>query len=230
MMETLVTLKVSIVLHLNMSDTDTGLRIKQNAHELFMQYGLRSVSMDDIASSLGISKKTIYLYYADKDELVDAVVDAEFTKNERICEYDKLHSKNAIEEIFLAMDMVAEMLSSMNPSLVFDMQKYYPKAFQKFHKHKNDYLYNVIKDNIVRGINEELYRPELRVDTIARFRVESIMIPFNPEFYNKMKYNLAEIEEEFIIHFLFGMASPKGYKMIVKYQQERINKSNNAKK
>lgn len=230
MMETLVTLKVSIVLHLNMADIDTGLRIKQKAHELFMQYGLRSVSMDDIATSLGISKKTIYLYYADKDELVDAVVDAEFTKNESICEYDKLHSKNAIEEIFLAMDMVAEMLSSMNPSLVFDMQKYYPKAFQKFHKHKNDYLYNVIKDNIIRGIQEELYRPELRVDTIARFRVECIMIPFNPEFYSKMKYNLAEIEEEFIIHFLFGMASPKGYKMIVKYQQERIIKSNNAKK
>ena len=56
------------------------------------------------------------------------------------------------------------------------------------------------------------------------------MIPFNPEFHTKMKYNMAEIEEEFIIHFLFGMASPKGYKMIVKYQQERLNKSNNAKK
>jgi hypothetical protein len=64
----------------------------------------------------------------------------------------------------------------------------------------------------------------MNVDIISRFRVESIMIPFNPEFHTKMKYNMAEIEEEFIIHFLFGMASPKGYKMIVKYQLERINK------
>ena len=224
MMETLVTQKVSVVLHLTMADLETGLRVKQKAHQLFMQYGLRSVSMDDIASSLGISKKTIYQYFADKDELVDAVVDIEFRKNESICEYDRSNSKNAVHEIFMAMDMVVEMFSSMNPSLVFDMQKYYPKAFQKFHTHKNDYLYNVIRDNIKRGIVEELYRPELNVDIIARFRVESIMIPFNPEFFSKLKYNLAEIEEEFIIHFLFGMASLKGYKMIVKYQQERINK------
>jgi TetR/AcrR family transcriptional regulator, cholesterol catabolism regulator len=213
-----------------MADTETGLRIKKKAHDLFMQYGLRSVSMDDIANSLGISKKTIYQYYADKDELVDAVVDAEFTKNEGICEFDRQNSKNAIHEIFMAMDMVVEMFSSMNPSLIFDMQKYYPKAFQKFHKHKNDYLYNVIRDNIIRGVSEELYRQEMNVDIISRFRVESITIPFNPEFHNKMKYNMAQIEEEFIIHFLFGMASPKGYKMILKYQQERNNKSNNPKR
>jgi len=230
MMETLVTLKVSVVLHPIMADIETGIRIKQKAHELFWQYGLRSVSMDDIATSLGISKKTIYLYYADKDELVDAVVEGEFKKNEGICEYDKSNSKNAVHEIFMAMDQVVEMFASMNPSLVFDMHKYYPKAFEKFHKYKNDYLYNVIKDNIIRGINEELYRSDLKTDIIARFRVESIMIPFNPEFYAKLKYNLAEIEEEFIIHFLFGMASPKGYKMILKYQQERINKSKDGKK
>ena len=229
-METFVTLNVSVVLHLIMADIETGLRIKQKAHELFMQYGLRSISMDDIATSLGISKKTIYQYFADKDELVDAVVDVEFRKNESICEYDRSNSKNAVHEIFMAMDMLVQMFSSMNPSLVFDMQKYYPKAFQKFHKHKNDYLYNVIRDNIIRGVSEELYRPELKIDIIARFRVESIMIPFNPEFYTKLKYNLAEIEEEFILHFIFGMASLKGYKMIVKYQQERINKSKDGKK
>ena len=222
-METLVTLKVSVVLHLNMTDIDTSIRIRQKAHELFWQYGLRSVSMDDIATSMGISKKTIYLYYADKDELVDAVVGNEFKKNETICEKDKLNSKDAIDEIFMAIDQLVEMFAGMNPALVFDMQKYYPKAFEKFHKYKNDYLYNVIRDNIIRGINEELYRPELKLDIIARFRVESIIIPFNPEFYTKLKYSLAEIQEEFIIYFLFGMASPKGYKMILKYQQERIN-------
>jgi AcrR family transcriptional regulator len=228
-METLVTLKVSVVLRLNMTDIDTSIRIRQKAHDLFWQYGLRSVSMDDIATSMGISKKTIYLYYADKDELVDAVVGSEFKKNETICEKDKLNSKNAIDEVFMAIDQMVEMFAGMNPALVFDMQKYYPKAFEKFHKYKNDYLYNVIKDNIVRGINEELYRPQLKLDIIARFRVESIIIPFNPEFYTKLKYNLAEIQEEFIVYFLFGMASPKGYKMILKYQQERINIRNDAK-
>lgn len=73
-METLVTLKVSVVLWPFMTDMDTAVRIKQKAHELVMQYGIRSVSMDDIAGALGISKKTIYQYFADKDELVEAVI------------------------------------------------------------------------------------------------------------------------------------------------------------
>ena len=207
-----------------MAPTDTGTRIRQKAHELFMQYGLRSVSMDDIANSLGISKKTIYHFYADKDELVDAVVESEFKKNEGICEYDKSNSKNAIHEIFLAMDMMVEMFSSMNPSLIFDMQKYHPKAFLKFHRYKNDYLFSVVLDNIVRGVKEELYRPDLDVDIISRFRVESMMISFNLEFNSKLKSSMAEIEEELIIHFLFGLVSLKGYKMVLKYRRERLNK------
>ncbi|MEP7109574.1 MAG: TetR/AcrR family transcriptional regulator [Ferruginibacter sp.] len=229
-METLVTIKVSLVLHFYMADLDTGIRIKQKAHDLFMQYGLRSVSMDDIANSLGISKKTIYQFYADKDELVDAVVEGEFKRNENICEYDRSNSRNAVHEIFMAIDMIVEMFSSMNPALIFDMQKYYPKAFLKFHKYKNDYLFNVTRDNILRGIKEELYRAGINVDIISRFRVESMMMSFNPEFNSKLKDNMAEIEEELIIHYLYGLVSQKGYKMILKHQQERINNSKDAKK
>jgi hypothetical protein len=112
----------------------------------------------------------------------------------------------------------------MNPSLMFDMQKYYPAAYQKFSRHKNDYLYGVIRDNLLRGIREELYRPEIRVEVLARFRVESIIIPFNPEFHTKVKENLADMEEEITLHFLFGLVSLKGYKAIIKYQQERLKK------
>jgi len=213
-----------------MADIDTGIRIKQKAHGLFMQYGLRSVSMDDIANSMGISKKTIYQFYADKDELVDAVVESEFKRNENICEYDRSNSKNAVHEIFMAMDMMVEMFSSMNPSFIFDMQKYHPKAFLKFNKYKNDYLFNITRDNILRGIKEEFYREDINVDIISRFRVESMMMSFNLEFNSKLKHNMAEIEEELIIHYLFGLVSLKGYKMILKYQQERINKSKDGKK
>ncbi|MDB5203188.1 MAG: TetR/AcrR family transcriptional regulator [Ferruginibacter sp.] len=189
-----------------------------------MQYGLRSVSMDDIANNLGISKKTIYQYFADKDELVNAVVGSIIQHNQQICDFDRSEAKDAIHEIFLAMDLVVAMFRSMNPSLLFDMQKYYPGAFAKFAQHKNDYIYGIIRDNITRGIREELYRPEIRVDVMARFRVESIIIPFNPEFHTKVKEGLADIEEELTYHFLYGLISPKGYKLTQKYQQERIQK------
>ncbi len=196
-------------------------RIKQKAHDLFMQYGLRSVSMDDIANGLGISKKTIYQFYADKDALVEDVIETVIGHNQECCEQDSLTSENAVHEIFLAMDYMMEVFRSMNPSLVFDMQKYYPAAFQKFSEHKNKYLYGIIRKNIQRGIKEELYRSELKIDVIARFRVESMMLPFNPEFHTKVKQNLAYIEEELMLFFLFGLVSPRGYKLAVKYQQGR---------
>ncbi len=199
-------------------------RIHRKAHELFMQYGLRSVSMDDIANNLGMSKKTIYLYYVDKDALVDDVVSSIIGHNQSVCELDRKQADNAIHEIFLAMDLIMEMFRSMNTSLLFDMQKYYPGAFQKFLKHKNDYLYNVIKENIMRGIKEELYRADIKVDVLARYRVESIVLPFHPDFHTKVKASLADIEQELTYHFLFGLISQKGYKLTLKYQQERIKK------
>ena len=226
----MVTQIVSIVLQSIMADIETGIRIKEKAHGLFMQYGLRSVSMDDIASNLGMSKKTIYQYYADKDELIEAVISDELQRSQHICERDQQCSDNAIHEIFLALEMVVDMMSSMNPSLIFDMQKYHPKAFLRFQQHKNDFLYSVTRINMERGIREGLYREDINLDILSRYRVESIMLPFNPDFHTKVKYGLARLHEELIIHFLFGIASPKGYKLIIKYQQERLKLSNDENK
>lgn len=224
-METLVTKKVSIVLCPIMTDIPAiNERIRLKANDLFFQYGLRSVSMDDIANSLGISKKTIYQYYADKDELVDAVITQVIGDNQKYCDIDRQESENAIHEVFLAMEFMMQIFRSMNPSLMYDMQKYHPKTFERFSKHKNDYLYNMIRENLQRGIKEELYRPELKVDVLARFRVESVILPFNPEFHTRVKQGLAEIEEEMTLHFLYGLVSQKGYKLTIKYQQERFKK------
>ena len=223
-METLVTKIVFVVLYFIMADLDTGSRIKQKAHELFIQYGLRSVSMDDIANGLGISKKTIYQFYADKDELVDAVVESEFRQNESLCECDRKNAVNAIHEFFLAMDMMTDMFRSMNPSFIFDMQKYHPKAFLKFDQYKNDSLFNIVRTNILRGIEEQLFRDDIDVDILARFRVQSLMMAFNHEFNSTLKQGIPEIAKELIVHYLFGLVSIKGYKLTIKYQQERINK------
>jgi len=208
-----------------MTEIDNKERIKIQATDLFMRYGIRSVSMDDIANNLGMSKKTIYQYYADKDELVDAVINDEITHNENCCQADINQSDNAVHELFLAMDMVLEMFKSMNPSVLYDMEKYHPRAFQKFLKHKNDYLYNVIRENLIRGIKEDLYRDDINIDIISRFRVEIVLLPFNPAFQAKVKHNLAEIEEEIILHYLFGLVNMKGYKLILKYKQERTKKT-----
>lgn len=208
----------------HMTEKDNSERIRQKAHDLFMQYGLRSVSMDDIATALGMSKKTIYLYYADKDALVDVVVNGIIEHNQSCCEFDRKSADNAIHEVFLAMQFMMEIFRSMNASLLFDMQKYHPHAFEQFSRHKNNYLVGVIKDNLARGVQEELYRPDIKIDILTRFRVESVTMPFNPEFHTKLKSSLAEIEEEMTLNFLFGLVSQKGYKLILKYLQDRTKK------
>ena len=220
-METLVTLKVSLVLYPIMTDIDIKSRIQKAAHDLVMQYGIRSISMDDIATNLGMSKKTIYQYFKDKDELIEAVVDHVISTNQYACKQDIDRSENAVHEIFLVMEMMAEMFKTMNPFILHDMQKYHPAAFGKFKKHKNEFLYNVCTQNLLRGVQEELYRPEMAVDILCRYRVETMFIPFNPEFQQSLKHSLAKIEEEILMHFLFGLVSQKGYKLIIKYREQK---------
>ena len=212
------------------SNPDPAARVLATARTLFFAHGYSALTMDDLARELGMSKKTIYQYYADKDELIDEVVAAIIRYNQACCERDRQTADNAIHEIFLAMEFMMEIFRSMNNSLLFDMQKYHPAAFQKFTKHKNDYLFTMIRENLLRGIREELYRPDIKVDILARFRVESVIIPFHPEFHGKVKASLVEIEEEILLNFLFGVVSPKGYKLTLKYQQDRIKKTKTDEK
>jgi TetR/AcrR family transcriptional regulator, cholesterol catabolism regulator len=126
-------------------------RILLKATELYMCYGVKSVTMDDIALQTGVSKKTIYQFYADKDELVEAVFLSEINHSEACCDRDRAAAENAIDEVFKAMEMIEEMFRNMNPSLLYDIQKYHPRAFQHFEKHKNEYIQVMIRENLQRG-------------------------------------------------------------------------------
>lgn len=197
-------------------------RIRQKADELFRRYGIRSVTMDEIASQLGISKKTIYQCYADKDELVDAIAVDEIRFSQDSCLKDMAESTNAIDEIFKVMEFVEIMFRNMNPSMIHDLEKYHPTGYKKFLEHKNKFLFDMIKRNLERGIKEELYRPEINVEIMTRYRLESMMIAFNTEYFPPSKFNLAVLQQEIIEHFLYGLATLKGYKLILKYKQQRL--------
>ena len=199
-------------------------RILTKADELFMQYGIRSVSMDDIASQLGISKKTIYQYFADKDELVDAVVESDVKGMQSDCLNCNEEAQDAIHEIFIMMEQVVVQFRNMNPMVLYDLGKFHFNAHQKFMEYKNKFLFRMIRENIERGIKEELYRPEVNVDVMTKFRLESIMIPFNMAIFSPAKYNLADVTREIIEHYVYGLATLKGHKLIQKYKQQRQKK------
>ncbi len=196
-------------------------RIKQKADELFRRYGIKSVTMDEIARKLGVSKKTIYQSFSDKDALVDEVVGDLLVYNQACCNKDKANATDAIHEVFLAMEMVQKMFEDMNPAILYDMERNHPATFQKFLLHKNKFLFQIIKENIERGKREELYRADVNTDVIAKIRLETMLLPFNQEIFPKNKFNLVELEKQMIEYYLFGIASMKGYKLILKYQQRK---------
>jgi AcrR family transcriptional regulator len=199
-------------------------RILQKAHELFNRYGIRSVSMDEIAAQLGISKKTVYQYYADKDELVSAVFNGIMSHNKEQCLKDRQIASNAIHEVFLAFDMVKEMFAEMNPAVLFDMEKYHPAAFDTFKTYRDGFLYQMIRENLEAGIAQELYRPDIDIDIMSRFRIHAIMLVFNPEVFPNNRTHLVHIEQQLLEHFLYGLATPKGQELIQQYKNQRIKK------
>jgi TetR/AcrR family transcriptional regulator, cholesterol catabolism regulator len=196
-------------------------RIRSAAHDLFMQYGIRSVSMDDIANQLGMSKKTLYQYFADKDELVDAVVDYHINHMQTDCIGCHHEAKDAVHEVFIVMERVIEQLSDMNPMVLNDLAKFHFKSYQRFREHKEKFLARIVADNIEWGKKEDLYRPEINTDVMTKFRLESMMLPFNISIFPPVKYKLARLSEEIIQHFVYGLATIKGHKLIQKYNQQR---------
>lgn len=196
-------------------------RIQEKSRELFDRYGIKSVTMDDIASNLGISKKTIYQSFADKDALVDAVFNLQMTQNKEQCLHDQQIAENAVHEIFLAMDMISELLACMHQNILYDLEKYHPAVFKKFIQYKTDFIGKIIVNNLTKGKAEGLYRQELNVDIITKMRLYTMMLSFNPELYPGSKYNLLEVEYEIIYHFLYGISTAKGIKLIEKYKQKR---------
>jgi len=196
-------------------------RIIKEARVLFFKLGIRSVTMDDIAAQVGMSKKTLYQHFADKDELVDNLVDGEveLMQNETI---DCItNSANAIEEIFISMEMANKHFTKMNPMVLFDLHKFHFKSFQKFMEHKNNFLIKVITDNLRRGMAEELYRADTKIDIMAKYRLQMLMLPFDMEAYPPMQYNLMDVSNAMIENFLYGLSTEQGYKLIEKYKKER---------
>src|ERR1700744_3358725 len=177
-------------------------RILTKAADLFMRYGIRSITMDEIAGQLGISKKTIYQFFTDKDDMVSAVIEQEIKKNEAECMQFRDDAADAVHEIFLALEDLDEMLKYTNPLMLYDLEKHHPKAFQKIKEYKYQFLYRSLLDNLQRGIRESLYRSDFQPDIVAKNRIESAFLIFNPDLFPHSRYKMSEVSFELALLFL----------------------------
>lgn len=198
-------------------------RIRDEAGQMFMRYGIRSVSMDDISVSLGMSKKTLYQHFKDKDELVEAIIVQHNDRIKEDCLYCQENAANAVEEVFLTMDRVTAHIGTINPAVMHDLHKFHFNSFQKFQEIKTEFLFRVTRANMERGIKEGLYREDINVDVLSKYRLESMMIPFNIERFPAGKYNLLDVTREILEHWIYGLVTPKGFELIHQYKKQRDN-------
>jgi hypothetical protein len=118
--------------------------------------------------------------------------------------------------------MMLEVLTNINPNVIFDLEKYHPKAFKKHTEFKNKFLYTIIKQNLDLGKEQGLYREDINSDIMARFRLASTFLIFNPEQFPHGKHSISAIINEMTDNFLYGLATNKGQKLIEKYKQQRL--------
>lgn len=198
-------------------------KILLRSADLFRRYGMRSITMDEIATQCGISKKTLYQHFTDKENLVCCVVEKMIHQSESQCLVDSGRAENAVHEVFLSMDMVRQMFEGINPAMLFDLQKYHSDANSKLEGHKHEFISRQVKANLERGIAEGLYRPDLHIGIITHLHMHIINAMFLTEEIAQLKVSLHEWQTQMMLHYIYGIATPRGVKLIEKYKKQRIN-------
>ncbi|WP_143310787.1 TetR/AcrR family transcriptional regulator [Chitinophaga vietnamensis] len=198
-------------------------RIMDTAFSLFRQFGTRSITMDDIAERMGISKKTLYAHFTDKDDMVTQTIDGFIKEIHKEGVSNRDQSKDAIDEMFLVMDMIDRRLRNMNPVIILDLQKFHAKAYQAFLDYQHKQLAAMIRENLERGIQEGLYRTDIEIQILTQYRIHACMLAFQPDVFPGA-FDMNKVTKVLLENFLYGVASSKGYKLIEKYKQLSQNK------
>jgi AcrR family transcriptional regulator len=192
--------------------------VLKGAKDLFFKYGIKSVTMDDIAKHLGISKKTIYQYFTDKNAIIKNLIEEVMHSNSYECNEIAVNSGNAIEEILELMKHLGSMFSKMNPNLFYDMQKYHPESWKLFKEFKEKIILNTVEKNLEKGINEGLYRKGLNIKIIARLRIEQIEFAVNSDVFPPEEYRFIDVHTAILDHYLHGIVTLKGHKIVNKFK------------
>lgn len=194
--------------------------ILEKVSELYNKYGIKSVTMDDVARELGISKKTLYQYVENKNELVSKVLDFVLEKGD--CDIKKLYEKplNAIEELLEVGVHIIKSVKDYNPSTEYDLRKYYPDLHKKMQDVRREKMYEAVLKNIQKGKTEGLFRDDLDDEIISKMQTSRFLNMGSDEFMSpddvfKPKYIL-----ELFIYHIRGIANNKGIEVLEKTLQK----------
>ena len=203
-----------------MEELDQKEKLLKGADDLFMKYGLRSVSMDDIARHLGVSKKTIYQHFADKDEVVASVAKSHMIRQRQQFENIAEKSKNAVEEMVKISFCLKENMKNINPSVLFDMQKYHQPAWIEWLKFKQEFIRENIIRSLKQGIEEGYFRDDVNLEIMATMRLEQVQMAFDSNLFPRGQFSFTEVQAQLFDHYIHGLFTDKGRKLYQKYKEK----------
>ncbi len=199
---------------------DIEIQILKKAEELFMRYGLKSVTMDDIARQLGMSKKTLYQYVENKTDLITKTIVATIEEEKAMMLSARESSTDSIEEMLKIARYAIQQLRKLSPTLVYDLQKYYQHIWQLIQKLHKEHGHQMIKENIERGKAQGVYRADVNPDILAKMYVMGTFSVVDEELFPLKNYNKENLFIEFIKYHIHGIASEKGLELYKKHIQK----------
>jgi len=185
-------------------------KILEGCDKLFRKFGIKSLSMDDIARELGMSKKTIYQYVSDKNDLVQKTFNHILNHNENQCTCIKDETDNPIDEIILISRNMSQQMKGINPAVFYDLRKYHPEAWLLFENHSQTFIYSQIKENLINGIKQGYYRDNIKADILARLYISLVQTISNPELFSNIDYDFSSVYHEMIRYHFNGICTDKG--------------------
>jgi AcrR family transcriptional regulator len=200
---------------------DVKEKILETSLMLFFKYGIKGVTMDDIAKEMGISKKTIYRFYKEKDEIVNQLSQTELKKNQLLLEEISKQAKDPIHEMILLAQHMQKMFAEINPVFFHDLHKYFAKALNDFTKFKREcMLINLIR-NIKEGVSLGLYRSDLDIDFVAQYRVIQMDMFMTKEGVEFENISVVKAHQLIMDIFMHGISTVKGHKLINKHKNKQ---------
>lgn len=194
-------------------------KIINKAKEMFLRLAFKSITMDDIASEIGISKKTIYKYFSNKDILIENTIELAFSEVQEIIIKIENLNLNAIEENFEIKRMFREMFKSAESSPIYQLKKHYPEIYNKVLTQQVSICEDCFRQNIIKGINEGLYRENLDIDNYVKFYYTLI---FNINENTMLENDAHELEVKALEYHIRAMATLAGIIELEKHLKNPI--------
>jgi AcrR family transcriptional regulator len=194
--------------------------------ELFFEFGIRNLNMDDISRSLGISKKTLYQYVKSKEDLIEKLFYYDEMKWDIEMSKLKIDEINAIEILLQVSLKVSEEISRFDPKLKFELKKYYEHIFNQFMIRKQNHIFEHMSKNMLKGIEEGLYRNDLNVELTAGIYVRTLVDMHNKDFCMVENMGFDQVFEAMFENHIRAISTPEGIAYFEKRKSEltQLNK------